>query len=322
MLALVSAACRFHDGKALAIAADADIDAPPDAAIDAPPDVAPDAFVPCLTRWANGTARFDTPVALSDINSATDVDRDPFLSHDELTIWFSSERGGSAANGYADVFTAQRSAIGQPFSSPTVFAAASTTGYDSKMSMMTNKLLLVVASDQTGTKGGPDIWQAMRASTANSFGTLDESHEGPIDSSTNQLDPFITADGMHLYYAEGSMQVIQVAARTSLSNNFGTPTVVAGITDATSSQADPALSEDELVIIFSSGRTGSFMGSNLWYATRATTSDTFGTPQPVPDVNTDADEGDAHLSADGCRLYFASDAPAYPNYNIYVASMR
>jgi hypothetical protein len=318
VLAWVAAGCGFHHGHAAALPPDdADADAPPDVAIDAVPDAPPDAFVPCLTRWANGTIRFGAPQAL-DINSASAVDRDPFLSHDELTIFFSSERAATATD-LADVFIANRTAIDQPFNTPTKYAAASTPGYDSKMAMTMNQLILVVASNQTGTKGLSDIWQATRSSTGNSFGALDESHEGAVDNTAYQLDPFITADGLHLYWAEDSPQVIEVASRGSTSSNFGSPAAVAGITD-TASQADPTLSEDELVIIFSSGRTGSAMGGNLWYATRARTSDTFGTPQPVPDVNTDANEGDAHLSADGCRLYFASDAGA--SYDLYVASMR
>jgi len=46
---------------------------------------------------------------------------------------------------------------------------------------------------------------------------------------------------------------------------------------------------------------------NLWYATRASAAVDFGPPQLVPSVNSDLDDGDPVLSADGCELYFASN---------------
>ena len=316
------AACSFRNGHALVIATgDAQgSDAPADSSPDAPPDAVPDAAIDapaptCWAKWTNGTIHFGSPQALATVNS-TSVDRDPFVTHDQLTLYFSSERTG----GSADVYVATRTSTTMPFGNVMQFGAATTSGYDSKMAMTADGLLLVLASDQSGTKGGPDIWQATRTSTVNGFGTLDESNEGKLDSSTNQLDPFISPDGLRIYYAEGSTQVIQFASRGSTSSNFGTPVVLGGITSA-SSQADPTLSEDELVIVFSSGRSGSgFMGGNLWYATRTTLNGTFGTPLPVPDLNTDSNEGDAHLSADGCQLYFSSDAGG--DWDLYVATAQ
>ena len=64
-------------------------------------------------------------------------------------------------------------------------------------------------------------------------------------------------------------------------------------------------------------------GGNVWYATRATANDAFGTPRLVPDINTDADEGDPHLSADGCRIYFGRNVDAMNyNWDIFVASAQ
>ncbi len=71
----------------------------------------------------------------------------------------------------------------------------------------------------------------------------------------------------------------------------------------------PAVSHDELVLVFSSERTGTGIpgARNMWYATRATTTSAFSAPVLLPDVNTDNNDGGADLSDDGCTLYFSSD---------------
>jgi len=177
----------------------------------------------------------------------------------------------------------------------------------------------VLASSHMGGKGGPDVWQSAHASATNTWGPLDESNEGTIDDAMNQLDSEISANGLDLYFAYGGTQVIELATRTDTTMSFGTPAPIAAIANA-ASQADPTVSPDERVIVYSSERTDiAFAGTNLWYATRDDPTQPFGTPQPVPDLNADANEGDPHLSADGCRIYFASDAPG--NYDIYVAAM-
>ena len=58
---------------------------------------------------------------------------------------------------------------------------------------------------------------------------------------------------------------------------------------------------------------------NLWYAVRAQPDAAFGAPALVPGVNSDCNDGDPHLSADGCRLYFSSDRAG--TYDLYVATV-
>jgi Tol biopolymer transport system component len=300
---LVVAGCGFHHG--VLPSSDGQVDA----SIDTPPD-GPE---PCITRWFDGTIRFGTPLALAGVNSPADSDRDMFLTRDELTIYFASDRGGPLE----DVYVATRTAIGQPFVTPVVFAPASTAGDDTKMSMTDDGLLLVVATDRAGGQGAFDIWQATRSSASNSWGALDESHEGMIDNASDQFDPLLSSDGLRLYYSDGIPQKVVVASRTSRSMNFGSPVVVAGIDDP-ANQADPALTSDELLIVFTAARASAFTGANLWYSVRSSTSDAFGPAQEVPDLNTNSNEGDSWLSSDGCRLYFASDRAG--SYDIYVAT--
>jgi Tol biopolymer transport system component len=72
--------------------------------------------------------------------------------------------------------------------------------------------------------------------------------------------------------------------------------------------ADPALSPHERIIVFTSKRpAGTGLGAtNLWYSTRPSATADFAPPKLIPSVNSDQEDGDPVLSADGCELYFAS----------------
>src|SRR5687768_16105313 len=59
----------------------------------------------CLLAWLNDTISFQSPAELAAVNT-TSFDRDPFVSADELTIWYSS--GNSNSQGGSDVFEARR----------------------------------------------------------------------------------------------------------------------------------------------------------------------------------------------------------------------
>jgi Tol biopolymer transport system component len=292
--------------------------APGDARVDVPVDSSLDAdgSPSCLDRWMAGAILFDAPVAMTDVSSAA-LDRDPFLSSDELTIWFSSER----STGVGDIYTATRTLIGSAFGAASRFVPASTSGYDTKLSMTSNMLLVVFASDQSGTRGGSDIWQTSRSSTASPFGAADESQEGSIDDGASQFDPAISADGLRLYFANSfSPQQIAISSRASTSASFGTPRAITEL-NTSGSNADPATSADERVIVFSSTRAGAGnAGKNLWFAARPDLAQPFGAPLPLSAVNSDNDDADPFLSADGCRLYFASDRSG--NWDLFVATAR
>ena len=83
--------------------------------------------------------------------------------------------------------------------------------------------------------------------------------------------------------------------------------------------ADPMVSPDELVIVYL-GAPDPMTEGDLFYATRASTSEPFGSAQVIPDVNSTALEGDPHVSDDGCELFFGSDRSG--NRDLYLATAR
>lgn len=102
---------------------------------------------------------------------------------------------------------------------------------------------------------------------------------------------------------------------------FGAPVTLTQLSGG-NGDADPSPTPDERILIFASNRalTGAGNGDR-WYSTRPSTTAEFGTPKPVPDLNTAMAEGGAHLSSDGCRLYFARNVPG-TDYDIFVAVAR
>ncbi len=307
----VLAGCSFV-GRASAVAdGPVAIDAPAATidALDAQNVTTIDAPVDCKARWHAQTVQLSAPVLVAFANpaSGTAGARDPFLSPDELTIYFASNN---------DVNVATRTALDAPFGMPTVFAPASSSASESKMSMTFDGTFLVVASDRSGGKGMADIW----AGPTTLPPSLDETHLDSVDDGNNQLDPSINDDGTHLYLAPvpaGNPQEIDVAIRGAMDQDFATPTKLKNI-NSSSGEADPALTPDELVIVFSSRRNAG-QGVDLYYATRDVASNDFDAPSAIPAVNGPDDDNDPVISRDGCRLYFSSHRSGTDE--LYVVSM-
>jgi hypothetical protein len=183
---------------------------------------------------------------------------------------------------------------------------------------------MVIGSNRV-TMMSIDIWEATRPDTSSSFPTPEQTYLGAVNSANDDQDPEINSDGLRLYLAPYDpitmQQRVVVATRTSRTSNFGAPTVIAEL-DGPNGDADPTISPDELIILFSSNRTATPLQVNVWYATRDSANDPFGPPRIVPGINTDANEGDPHLSSDGCRLYFGSDRNSADYYDVFVSEMQ
>lgn len=286
----------------------------PDARTQDTPDSNPGAD--CFAAWRDHSIALTAGAPLANLNSTAE-DRDPFVSADELTLFFASRRGGTQG---ADVFVATRLAITDDFGTPTKAGDFNTSSDDTKMAMTANGLVAVVASGRGGGEGADDLWISTRGSPTASFPTFDQTGLGAVNDGDEQLDPQLSDDGLTLAFAVHAFpQHIAIATRTAIGDAFDAPQT---LIDTPDGDADPVLSPDGLVIVFSSNRTGSgFAGSNLWYATRGSTSAQFGAAQPVPTVNGNGNEGDPVLSRDGCRLYFAVDA-GIASYELVMASAR
>ncbi len=308
LVAVFIAGCEFNPGQL--------------AGIDAmPADVARDSSIDtplednCYARWFDGTIRFNTPVELPMVNSSA-YDRDPFLTPDELSVYVSSGR----ASGTVDLYVAKRAtttvAFDTPASDPAFDDAAA---YESKLSITTDGLAAVVGSNRTGSQM-IDVWLTTRATVNDNWRTF--TNVLSVNTAGNEHDPMISGDGLSLYLAPQDFVVAQnlaVATRQTRVDSFGAPLPITEINSGLG-DADPSVTPDERILLFATSRpqVGAMLG-NVWYSTRPSKAVPFEAPVAVPDINTDASEGDPHLSTDGCRIYFGRDL-GNDNWNIFLAT--
>ena len=292
-----------------------DASVPVDAAVDAPP-----APAGCLGQWLAGDPKIASPSELMALTT-TGQERDPWISADGLTLYFSRDPQGSVKS---DVVRASRSSTTQPFGNVVVPANLNTNANETRASLTADDRTLVLSSDRDGQS---DIYLATRNPSEIEFPSPTTDFTANVNMpAALHLDPFLNADGTRLYLAPfsppGQSQRIVVATRTSGNPQFSTPVAVAGIASPGANDADPAVTADERIIVFSSNRGGGGGGkTDLWYATRSDLQHDFGAPRPIPKVNGGDEDGDPMLSADGCVLYFASTRKGGGNYHLYTAKL-
>ena len=309
---VLAAGCHFTGGVAGRGGSPADsIDAP--RMRDAPADAStPDAARDCLASWETGPLVLSAPQLLSELSGGS-YDRDPFVTPDELTIYWSSKRSGDTV---PHIYRATRAHWADPFGGITLVSDLDSAATDGKMSMTADGKDVLFASDRSGNF---DIWEATRSTAQGTFGTPNKTLLTPaVDSSSDQLDPAMSWDGLTLYWADsisGHQQVI-VSSRTTRASAFGSTTIAV---DNPAGVADPAVSRDDRVLLFTENTASN--EADIFYATRATPGGALGAAFALS-IDTIYEEGDAFLSYDACDLFFASSQQSPNVYQLYVAHVQ
>jgi len=110
-------------------------------------------------RQPGGT--FGTPQALTDFNT-TAIDGHPVLSHNGLTLYWSSTRADGGAQGGTDIWAATRPSTAGSFSAPVRVPELSSANNESTSWISPDSCLVYLQSDRTGGSGAQDIWQAVK----------------------------------------------------------------------------------------------------------------------------------------------------------------
>jgi hypothetical protein len=102
---------------------------------------------------------------------------------------------------------------------------------------------------------------------------------------------------------------------------FGEPRVIAELSGADSSDDDPSLSEDRLLLCFNSKRDEGEGAEDIWCTSRAAVTAPWQPPTPLTDLNTERRETGIALSLDGLTLWFSSDRQEGDDgLDVYVAT--
>jgi hypothetical protein len=153
-----------------------------------------------------------------------------------------------------------------------------------------------------GGHGGGDIWVAKRNSKDENWGSP-VNLGPPVNSSSMETYPHISADGLSLYYSNGD---ILVTTRAGKDDDWGSPVRVTGGVNSSSWEGFPNISRDQRLLFFYSNRPGGYGGMDIYMSMRPTVSDAWGPAVNLgPTINTPYYDISPSLSPDGCTLHFA-----------------
>lgn len=301
---LLAAACG-------GVSSSPDAATPPDALVDSgwphddgptPPDAAePDA----PPARCSPTARFGTPVPLSPLNS-TAAEGPVYLTADERTAYFASNRAGGAG-GY-DIYVATRATPTAAFSTPSLLNGVNTADTESRP-VLTADGLTLYAEVKRGS-APYHLERATRASTSASFSAL--TPVTALNSAVNDVAPYVLPDHRAIYFVSGRGGDAAIYRSEGNAGTWGAPVLATG-TNLQSPQGEdyPALTDDELTIVFTSGRPGGTGGSDLYLAKRTSLAVGFDAPVELTEINTASDEQPGWISPDGCVFYFSRAADLF-----------
>lgn len=276
----------------------------------------------CWARWAAHQLVLTAPARIDGLSTAAS-ERDPWISADNKRMYFDRDPGGL---GLSDIYLASRSAAGAAWEAPQLQVNLNTAEQEARPAFTEDELTVALASNRTASRF------ALVGTTrppGGSFGTPSGAGFEMLNAAegvaSESFDPFFTDEGKTIYFApdpsSSERQHIWSATRPAIGQPFGAPSRVRGINGdlVTVADADPALSLDELVIVFSSTRPGGLGVGDLYYATRASRDADFGAPRAIPNVNSNSGDNDPMLSRDGCDVYFASDRGG--NFDLYLSHL-
>lgn len=281
-----------------------------DANVDAPIDAPPPRCDP--------DKAFGAPVPVTELNS-TAQDLSPWLTADELTVYFASSRAGGV--GGFDIYTATRADRTAAWGAPALVAGVNTTINEMRPSLTGDGLTMYAEQENNG---GPtrEIVVAARTSTSGAFGALapvTALNDADIDAS-----PFVLPDHSALYMTSrrGGANNIQVYRATRQNNVFTTPALVAGtMLDVFDDHIAVAVTPDELTLYFASTRTGGAGAADVWVAKRSSQAVGFSAPAVVSELNGGAADTPFWISADTCVVYMTKIVGTGAAFNrIFVAT--
>jgi hypothetical protein len=261
-----------------------------------------------------------TPLAAFNTTASDDA---VSLSRDLLTAYLSSNRPGGVG-GY-DIWFATRTAPTQEFAAPRLLEGVNTL-QDERSPVTSRDGLQLFFSSNFQASGLHDIRVSTRPSMLATFSA--SAPLAGINSPSNDASQWLSANDTLIYFFSdrpgglGSYDVWVANLGPSGTSN------VRPVAELNTMGFDtaPVVTPDGLTIFFSSNRADvrASGGNDIWTARRSTSSDGFGAPRIVAELNTPSSDAVTWVSADGCTVYIQSDRDTPTDvptaYDLYEAS--
>jgi len=261
------------------------------------------------------------------INSAS-VDGCPFISKNELCLYFASNRTGGSGN--LDIYVSKRAEVNDEWGQPENLGDINSSSAEFCPTLTTSGRYLFFVSDRPGGCGGQDLYVSRRSNKHD-----DSTWEAPenlgcqVNSPFNDFTPSLFEDengAVTLYFSSsrpGGQGGTDIYASTlQVDGTFGPAVPVAELNTEKDDQR-PNIRRDGLEIFFDSNRQGSIAGSyDLWVSMRNKPSHAWSAPTNLgANVNSGYLEGRPSISFDRKKLYFMSNRPdGSGNIDLYVTT--
>ena len=274
------------------------------------------------TAAAKNWGEWSTPMSVENLPGSSSLVNSPAVdgcashSADGLTLVFNSNRAGNQ-----DLYIATRASTTEGFGTPVLLPApingpsndaCPTFGPGNRLYFNSDRE--DPAYDMYVSKRGPNGWSQPEnlGPNINTTGALDESTAFYEDEDENSVMLFSSrANG-----GAGDGNIYQ-------SVNGGPKSLVAGGANSSASDNRPSVTRDGLTIYFDSNRTGTLGNSDIYYATRSSTSEPFGPAIHLTELSSSVFDARASISKDGSFITFSSQRPGgeSPAPDMYI-SMR
>jgi len=272
---------------------------------------------------------FGEPTNLGPLVNSSRGDEGMTISSDGLSLFFASSRSAAGRIGDWDIWVCTRETTedewGSAMNLGPIVNSPQGEGYPS---ISADGLELYFCSlywrpKRSGGSGGADLWVTKRASVSDPWGTPE--NLGPlVNSTTDESEPSISADGLELYFSYGgsaSEMDLYVTTRPTKNDAWGEPVNLGPVVNSSSHlDANPCVSSDGLALFFRSSRPGGYGSSDIYLTRRATTSDPWGEPVNLgPTINNSAPQVSHYISPDGSTLYLDTGGPSMGSYDLWQA---
>jgi Tol biopolymer transport system component len=251
--------------------------------------------------WSTPVNLESLPASSASVNTPA-VDGCASHSPDGLSIVFNSNRAGNQ-----DLYIATRSSTDEGFGTPVRLPEPVNSSANDACATIANGHRLYFSSDRDDpsydiyvSKRGPNGWSEPEnlGPNINTQGWLDETATFYEDANGDQVMIFSSRQAG----GSGDGNIYQ-------SVNGAPKSLVAGGVNSSASDNRPSVTRDGLTIFFDSTRSGGLGGPDLYYATRSTTSEPFGTAIHLSGLSSSVFDARPYVSKDGSFITFSSQRP-------------
>lgn len=271
---------------------------------------------------------WSAPANLGEVVNSTSIDGCPFISKDELSLYYASNRPGGKGN--LDIYVTKRESVDDSWGTPENLGDnINSSSAELCPTLTTSGRFLFFVSDRPGGCGGQDLYVSRRGNKRNDSTWDPPANLGcQVNSLFNDFTPTLFEDDngtVTLYFSSsrpGGQGGTDIYASTLREDDtFGPAAPVAELNTEKDDQR-PNIRRDGLEMFFDSNRSGSIAGSSdLWVSTRSTTSELWSVPANLASVNSESLEGRPSISFNRKTLYFMSNRPGGSgNIDLYVTT--